>query len=64
MVVWLCGLSGSGKTTIGWQIYSRVKPRVPNLVLLDGEDLRSAFGEDLGYDEEARRRNSIRIANL
>ncbi len=64
MVIWLCGLSGSGKTTIGRLIYNRVKPKVPNLVLLDGEDLRMAFGNDLGHDQEGRRRNSLRIANL
>lgn len=64
MVVWLCGLSGSGKTTIGRMIYARVKPKVPHLVLLDGEDVRMAFGDDLGHDQEARRRNSLRIANL
>jgi adenylylsulfate kinase len=64
MVIWLCGLSGSGKTTVGRLIYDRVKPKVPNLVLLDGEDLRIAFGNDLGHDQEGRRRNSVRIANV
>lgn len=64
MVVWLCGLSGSGKTTVGRLIYARVKPKVPNLVLVDGEDVRIAFGDDLGHDQEGRRRNSLRIANL
>lgn len=64
MVIWLCGLSGSGKTTIGRMIYDRARPKVPNLVLLDGEDLRIAFGNDLGHDQEGRRRNSVRIANV
>ena len=64
MVIWLCGLSGSGKTTLGRLIFERVKPKVPNLVLLDGEDLRVALGNGLGHDQAARRRNSIRIANL
>lgn len=64
MVIWLCGLSASGKTTIGCLMYDRVKPKVPNLILLDGEDLRIAFGNDLGHDQEGRRRNSVRIANL
>ena len=64
MVVWLCGLSGSGKTTIGRLIYARAKPKVPNLLFLDGEDVRSVMGDDLGHDLEGRRRNSIRIAKL
>lgn len=64
MVIWLCGLSGSGKSTLGRLLYERVKPKVPNLALLDGDEVRSILGSDLGHDPDARRRNSIRIANL
>lgn len=64
MVVWLCGLSGSGKTTIGRLMYERLKPRTPNLLLLDGEDVRAVCSDDLGHDSEGRRRNSVRIARL
>lgn len=64
MVIWLCGLSGSGKSTLGRLIYEQVKPKLPNLALLDGDEIRSVLGHDLGHDPDARRRNSIRIANL
>lgn len=64
MVVWICGLSGSGKTTLGRLLYSRIKPKLPNLLLLDGEEVRAVLGDGLGYDPEARRRNSLYIANL
>lgn len=64
MVLWLCGLSGSGKTTLGRLVYARLKAKAPNIVLLDGEDVRAAFGGDLGHDPAARRRNSVRIGNL
>lgn len=64
MVIWLCGLSGAGKTTIGNALYNTIKGRVANLVILDGDELRKALGHDLGYDAKSRRLNSIRIANL
>lgn len=64
MVIWLCGLSGAGKTTIGNALYDRIKGRAANLVILDGEELRKALGGDLGHDAESRRVNSVRIANL
>jgi adenylylsulfate kinase-like enzyme len=64
MLIWLCGLSGSGKTTLGRLLYERLNERYPNLVLLDGDELRQAFGDDIGHHPEARQRNSQRIANL
>ena len=64
MVVWICGLSGSGKTTLGQLMYERLKPRLPNLLLLDGEDVRAVCGDDLGHDSEGRRNNSLRIARM
>lgn len=64
MVIWICGLSGSGKSTFGRLIYDRLKPYHKNLVILDGDEFRDALGHDLGHDLESRRRNSIRIANL
>jgi adenylylsulfate kinase len=65
MVIWLCGLSGTGKSTLGGLLYERLKPSTPNLVLLDGEDVRAVYGDEhLGHDAESRRRNSVRIAKL
>ena len=64
MLIWICGLSGAGKTTIGTALYNRLKPSVPSLVLLDGDELRNALGGNIGHDPESRRLNSLRIANL
>ncbi len=50
MVIWLTGLAGSGKTTVGRHLYALWKPRAPNTVLVDGDDIRRI----LGRDEEAR----------
>jgi cytidine diphosphoramidate kinase len=53
-VVWLTGLSGSGKTTLARALWSSLKARVPELVVLDGDRVRAAFSHDLGYGEEER----------
>jgi adenylylsulfate kinase len=37
MVIWLIGLSGAGKTTIGKSVYREWKKREPNTVLVDGD---------------------------
>ena len=64
MVIWICGLSGAGKTTIGSLLYDHLKPNLPNLLLLDGDEFRQALSGDIGHDPDARLRNSLRIANL
>lgn len=64
MVVWLIGLSGAGKTTLGRAVVARLKPRLPNLVFLDGDAVRRVFGDDLGHTVDDRRRNAQRLAGL
>jgi adenylylsulfate kinase-like enzyme len=54
MVIWVTGLSGSGKTTLCNAIWQLLKPRLPELVSLDGDGVRSAFGDGLGYREADR----------
>ena len=46
MVIWLVGLSGSGKTTIGKEIYKLWKPVAPNTVMVDGDDIRKILNRD------------------
>lgn len=64
MVVWLTGLSGAGKTTIAEAIVITVKPRLPALVLIDGDVIRDLFGAGLGFDEESRKLQIGRIQRL
>ena len=63
MVIWFIGLSGSGKTTLARALHDRLKPRLANLVLLDGDDFRAVFG-DVDHTVAGRRRNAERISNL
>ena len=64
MVVWLTGLSGAGKTTIAEAMVRVVKPRLPELVLVDGDVIRDLFGAGLGFDEDARKQQIGRIQKL
>ena len=63
-VYWITGLSGSGKTTVGKKLYSVIRDIKSNVVLLDGDDLRNVFGNDLGYTFEDRHKSAMRNANI
>lgn len=54
MVIWVTGLSAAGKTTLCNTLRDLVKARLPELVILDGEVVRAAFGHDLGHGEADR----------
>ena len=64
MVLWLIGLSGSGKSVLSQKIYSQLKKQYPSTVLLDGDEVREVFGNDLGHTVEDRWRNAERITRL
>ncbi|CAM2802736.1 adenylyl-sulfate kinase [Helicobacter burdigaliensis] len=53
LVIWLCGLAGSGKSTIGRALSERLREKIPNVVYLDGDELRDLLGA-YGYDREGR----------
>ncbi len=59
-VVWITGLSASGKTTISTSLYSQLKSLgFVNLVLLDGEELRRHSSREFGYSVEERIASSM-----
>ena len=59
-VYFFTGLSGAGKTTIGGLFYRRLKAVKPNVVLLDGDQIRPVYNEDIGYSEADRLRGAQR----
>lgn len=60
-VYFFTGLSGAGKTTIGGLFYRRLKAVKPNVVLMDGDQTRPVFNEDVGYSDSDRLRGSYRF---
>lgn len=67
MVVWIIGLSGSGKTTIGRELYKNWKVVAPNTIIVDGDEIRALFKRDKGiepYTVEGRRKNAEAIVEL
>ena len=64
MIIWIVGISGSGKTTVGNLLADKIRSRVPNLVFLDGDLLREVWGDNLGHDVDARAMNSHRFCYL
>jgi cytidine diphosphoramidate kinase len=64
MIVWITGLAGAGKTTIGREVFAMLRARNPATVFLDGDDVREIMGGDLGHTREDRYRNGWRICRL
>jgi adenylylsulfate kinase len=64
MIVWVIGLAGAGKTTIGRELHAVLQARNPSTVLLDGDDVREIMGGDLGHTLEDRYQNAWRISRL
>ena len=63
-VIWFTGLSSSGKTTLSQRVYNILNKNINTLILLDGDDVRLAFGSDLGYREKDRLTQIKRIQRI
>ena len=63
-VFWITGLSGAGKTTLGRELWGRLRAAGRPATFLDGDALRSVIAEDLGHSADDRRRSAMRNARL
>ena len=63
-VIWLTGLSGSGKSTIGLALEKRLFQENFVAQLLDGDNIRSGINKNLSFSEEDRKENIRRIAEI
>ena len=43
MIIWLIGLSGSGKSTVGKELYEIWKKDSKPTVIIDGDEIRRIF---------------------
>jgi len=64
LVVWLTGLSGSGKTTVARTVEDALKSMNRCVVVLDGDEIRRHLSSDLGFSRKDRELNVERVANL
>lgn len=64
MVVWITGLSGSGKSTIANEVYKQLKSENINTVLLDGDIIREALNHSYGYTLEERLKGARQVHGL
>ena len=63
-VLWLFGLPSSGKTTISHALRDHLLNHGRQVVLLDGDELRSTLSADLGFSDVDRCENLRRAANI
>ncbi len=63
-VLWLTGLSGSGKSTIAQHLERRLFKAGYFPQVLDGDNIRSGINNNLGFSLEDRRENIRRIAEI
>jgi adenylylsulfate kinase len=64
MVIWLIGLAGAGKTSLGRALTAELRNRGQKIVFLDGDSFREIMGDDLGHTLEDRERNGWRICRM
>jgi adenylyl-sulfate kinase len=62
--VWLTGLSGSGKSTIGVALEELLVSRGIPAYMLDGDNLRHGLNGDLGFSEADRAENVRRAGEV
>lgn len=53
-VIWITGYSGAGKTTVGRKVEAQLRNSGFPTIFLDGDDLRSIFSNQWGYEREQR----------
>ena len=63
-VVWLTGLSGSGKSTIARCLESKLVGCGHLAYVLDGDNIRYGLNSDLGFSQSDRQENIRRISEL
>ncbi|MBN0987757.1 sulfate adenylyltransferase subunit CysN [Amphritea pacifica] len=63
-VIWLTGLSGSGKSTIADLVEQKLLAAGHHTYLLDGDNVRHGLNKDLGFTDQDRVENIRRIAEV
>ncbi|MBC7981021.1 MAG: adenylyl-sulfate kinase [Armatimonadetes bacterium] len=64
LAIWMCGLSGSGKSTIANAAERVLHQQGRFTIILDGDNLRTGLNANLGFSDEDRLENIRRIAEF
>ena len=64
MVIWIIGLSGSGKTFYANKINDHLKKKRKKTIIIDGDEVRKYINYDLKYNLEDREKNSKIIQKI
>lgn len=62
--VWLTGLSGSGKSTVAFEVEQRLVSAGSAAYVLDGDNLRHGLNAGLGFSAEDRAENVRRVGEV
>ena len=62
--IWMTGLSGAGKTTIGKNLEKKMLKLGKHTMLLDGDVIRNGLNSDLGFSDKERSENIRRVAEV
>tara|TARA_B100000073_G_C23733589_1_gene571560 strand:+ start:224 stop:724 length:501 start_codon:yes stop_codon:yes gene_type:complete len=63
MIIWITGLSSSGKTTLSNKLYNELN-EIPKLIQVDGDVVREIFDETSDYSISGRIRQINRIQKI
>ena len=64
IMIWMTGLSGSGKSTVAIGVERELHKRGILCRILDGDNIRAGINSNLGFSAEDRRENIRRIAEI
>jgi adenylylsulfate kinase len=63
-ILWLTGLSQSGKSTIAHKVEEELFKRRVRTYVLDGDNIRTGLNKNLGFSKEGREENIRRIGEV
>lgn len=63
-VIWLTGLSGSGKSTIAVELEKKLNEKQILTYVLDGDNIRHGLNKNLGFSKKDRDENIRRVGEV
>jgi adenylylsulfate kinase len=64
VAIWMCGLSGSGKSTIANAAERVLHKQGRFTIILDGDNMRTGLNSNLGFSDQDRLENIRRLAEV